>query len=176
MTVPPHAPPPAPAARPAIDSPSGAAHPPGPMLNVHATCVAVGGRAVLLRGPSGAGKSDLALRLIDGGAVLVADDRTLLDREGDRVVARPAPEIAGLLEVRGVGLIEVPHVPAAPVALVCDLVPPDGLERMPEPDGVGILGASLPRVRLCATHAGAAAALRLLLAGAPVRHPTTLPA
>ncbi len=146
------------------------------MLNVHATCVAVDGRGVLLRGPSGAGKSDLALRLIDGGAVLVADDRTLLDADGDRLVARPAPTIAGLLEIRGVGLVEVPHLAAAPVVLVCDLVPPDRVERMPEPGRVEILGVRLPRVRLCAAHAGTAAALRLLLAGAPVRHPAPLSA
>lgn len=146
------------------------------MLNVHATVVAVGDRAVLLRGPSGAGKSDLALRLIDGGAILVADDRALLSVADGRLVARPAPPIAGLIEVRGVGLVQVPHAAAATVSLVCDLVPPDGVERMPEPDAVEILGVAVSRVRLCAFHAGTASALRLLLAGAAVRHPAPLPA
>jgi serine kinase of HPr protein (carbohydrate metabolism regulator) len=146
------------------------------MLNVHATCVAIGDGAVLIRGPSGAGKSDLALRLIDGGAVLVADDRTLLAVEADCLVARPAPPIAGLLEVRGVGLVALHHRPEAPVRLVCDLVPADRVERMPDPAMVAVLGVTLPRVRLCAFHAGTVAALRLLLAGAPVRHPAPLTA
>ena len=67
-------------------------------LFVHATAVAIDGEAVLLRGPSGAGKSDLALRLIDGGGALVADDQTLLRRVGERVLVRAPPAIAGLIE------------------------------------------------------------------------------
>ncbi len=67
----------------------------------HATTVAIDGRAVLLTGPSGAGKSDLALRLLDRGFALVSDDRTIVRREGDRLLASPPPQIAGKLEVRG---------------------------------------------------------------------------
>ena len=69
---------------------------------LHATAVAIGGVAVLIEGPSGSGKSDLALRLIDRGAVLISDDQTLLIRAGSRLLARPPQTIAGKLEVRGV--------------------------------------------------------------------------
>ncbi|HJZ14329.1 MAG TPA: hypothetical protein VJ251_02575, partial [Stellaceae bacterium] len=80
--------------------------PAAPIL-VHATAIAIDGRAVLLRGPSGAGKSDLALRLIDGGARLVADDQAELRRAGERVMVRAPAEIAGLIEVRGIGILQV---------------------------------------------------------------------
>ena len=74
---------------------------------VHATAVAIDGRALLLRGPSGAGKSDLALRLIDAGARLIADDQSVLRREGGRLLAAVPAAIAGLIEVRGVGILRV---------------------------------------------------------------------
>jgi HPr kinase/phosphorylase len=144
------------------------------MLNVHATCIVHDGRAVLIRGPSGAGKSDLALRLIDGGAVLVADDRTLLHVRDGRLFARPAPAIAGMIEVRGVGLVAVDHAAEAAVHLVCDLVPGDRVARMPEPETATILDVPIRRIHLCAFHAGTAAAIRLLLTGAQVRHPAPM--
>ncbi|MEX6723756.1 HPr kinase/phosphorylase [Parapedomonas caeni] len=97
---------------------------------VHGSCVAIGGRAVLLTGPSGFGKSDLALRLIDRGAMLVADDYVALSCDGDRLIAAPPPRIAGLLEVRAVGLVRLPYLRRAPVALVVDLGVED--ERLPE--------------------------------------------
>ena len=71
---------------------------------VHGTCIAIDGAGVLLRGPSGCGKSDLALRLIDGGAVLVADDRVSLEARAGDLVASAPDALAGLLEVRGVGI------------------------------------------------------------------------
>ena len=76
-------------------------------LLVHGTVVAIEGEAMLLRGPPGAGKSDLALRLIDGGARLVADDQALLRRADNQVLARAPAAIAGLIEVRGVGILRV---------------------------------------------------------------------
>jgi hypothetical protein len=76
--------------------------------NIHASCVAIGGRGVLLLGKSSAGKSDLALRLIDQGAVLVADDRTLLFVEKGVLHARAPSSIKGLLEVRGLGIVKFP--------------------------------------------------------------------
>lgn len=97
---------------------------------IHATCVAIDGRGVLLTGRSGSGKSDLALRLIDRGARLVSDDYTVLRVEGGRLIASAPPTIAGRIEMRGVGIVAEAAVAEAEVALVVEL---DGtVERMPE--------------------------------------------
>ncbi len=98
-------------------------------MQVHASCVARGGRGLLLLGPSGAGKSDLALRLIGRGFVLVADDRVEIE-DG---VASPAASLAGLLEVRGVGLLRFPHEARVKLALALGLG--DRPERLPAPVG-----------------------------------------
>src|SRR5438445_10449063 len=92
------------------------------IIRAHGTCVAIDGEAVLLRGKPGSGKSDLALRLIDGGAVLVADDQTELSRGAAGLVARVPPTIAGRLEVRGLGVIPCPAVASAPLLLGVELV------------------------------------------------------
>ncbi len=102
------------------------------MALLHATVVAFGERAVLLRGPPGAGKSDLALRLIGDGAVLVADDQVELEARGQVVYASPPAAIAGRMEVRGVGIIAMPYRASATVTLVVDLVAPDRVDRLPE--------------------------------------------
>ncbi|MBV8739177.1 MAG: HPr kinase/phosphatase C-terminal domain-containing protein [Alphaproteobacteria bacterium] len=128
----------------------------------HATAVAIDGEAVLLRGPSGAGKSDLALRLIDRGARLIADDQTLLRRVGDRVIAAAPPTIAGLIEIRGIGIATVEAIDAAPLFLIADLIPWGEVERMPERTFETILGVSVPLIALAALEASAAAKLRLL--------------
>lgn len=104
--------------------------PPTSSDTLHATTVAIGGEAVVIEGRSGAGKSDLALRLIDRGAVLVSDDRTLLVRDRDRLIARAPATEAGRIEVRGLGIVAVPHVSDVPVALVVRLAKED--QRMPE--------------------------------------------
>jgi RNase adaptor protein for sRNA GlmZ degradation len=135
-------------------------------LRVHATCVAIAGAAVLLRGGSGAGKSDLALRLIAGGAALVADDQVELSAEEGRLVARAPAAIAGKLEVRGLGIVPVPAEAAAPVALVADLVAADAVERLPEPARETILGIEIARVALAPFEVSAPAKLRLALARA----------
>lgn len=116
---------------------------------------------MLLRGPSGAGKSDLALRLIDGGARLVADDQTELVRDGDRILARPPETLAGRIEVRGIGIVEVPYLPSAPVVLVCDLVPPGDVVRLPGPVTTRLQGVELSLLQLTPFEASAAAKLRL---------------
>ncbi len=91
------------------------------------------GRGVLILGGSGAGKSDLALRLIDGGARLVADDRCdLFVRAGKLYVAAPA-RIAGLLELRGIGIVALPHAPEAPLAMVVRLIQNPPETRLPQP-------------------------------------------
>ena len=145
----------------------------GAALNVHATCVALrlGRRwhAALLRGPSGAGKSDLALRLLDEGARLVADDRTELAVRGGRLIARAPATIAGLIEVRGQGIVGLPRArlaPTAEVALLVDLVAPARVERMPAPAREAVLGIDLPVLALAPLEASAAAKLRLALARA----------
>ena len=88
-----------------------------------ASCVMIGKRALLIEGPSGAGKSSLALALIDRGAILVGDDGVLLDAEHGRLLASPHPNIAGKLEVRNLGIVDMPSVVAAPIALVLSLDP-----------------------------------------------------
>src|SRR5436190_12146788 len=105
------------------------------MTFIHATSVALRAngqwRAVLLRGPSGAGKSDLALRLIEAGARLVADDQTHLVRKGGTLMATPPAALAGLIEVRGVGIVKLGRnrlLARAPLALLVDLVAPGQVE------------------------------------------------
>ncbi|MCH8861489.1 MAG: HPr kinase/phosphatase C-terminal domain-containing protein [Proteobacteria bacterium] len=129
----------------------------------HASCIALGGKAVLIRGPSGSGKSDLALRLIDGGAELLADDYTLLTRDGEQLIAAPPDKIAGRIEVRGVGLVCMPSASDLPVALVIDLVGRDDVERLPAPRDTEIEGVRIPLLELWPFAASAAAKVRLVL-------------
>ena len=133
------------------------------MQTIHATAVAIGNRCVLLRGPSGAGKSDLALRLIDGGATLVADDQTELIHEQGDLVARCPSAIAGKLEVRGVGILTLPYVSSATVSMVVDLVAPEEIERLPETECVELLGQQVRQVSLAPFEASAPAKVRLAL-------------
>jgi serine kinase of HPr protein (carbohydrate metabolism regulator) len=126
----------------------------GPRPTVHASAVKVGRRAVLIRGPSGAGKSRLAFGLILAGrsgqlppAILVADDRVRLDTTDGELWVRSVPELAGLIEVFGLGIRRCDHVERAPVGLVVDLAAPDA-ERLPPPEAlqISISGVSLPRI------------------------------
>src|SRR5689334_2442503 len=96
----------------------------GPRLSaetMHASTVALDGRAVLITGLSGSGKSDLTLRLLDRGFSLVSDDRTIVRLSGDRLIASAPPNIAGKLEVRGIGIVDMEAVNDVPVALVVEL-------------------------------------------------------
>lgn len=133
---------------------------------VHATSVEIDGHAVLIRGPSGGGKSDLALRLIDGGAMLVADDQTSITAEAGRLFAGVPDTIAGLLEVRGLGIVKVPYRPRVPLALVVDLIAPKDVERLPEPSSAQLLGLMVPRVALAAFEASTPAKVRLAMLSA----------
>ena len=149
---------------------------PQPTELVHATCVALrppgtvaarAWRAVLLRGPSGAGKSDLALRVIEAGGRLVADDQTRIERCGQALLASAPKALAGLMEVRGVGILKLSLgqlLSLAPLALLVDLVPPDRIERLPEPARETVLGVDLPVLALAPFEASAPAKLRLALA------------
>lgn len=133
------------------------------MIRVHGTAIALGSEGILLRGPSGAGKSDLALRLIDQGARLVADDQTELRREGSDVMMSAPATIAGQIEVRGLGIMTVPSVAAALLRLVVDLMPAADIERMPLPRECDLLGCTVPAIALAPFEASAPAKLRLAL-------------
>lgn len=136
------------------------------MQLVHASTVEIGGHAVLIRGPSGAGKSDLALRLIDAGATLVSDDQTELAVENGRLFASAPATIAGLIEVRGLGLVRLPHRDRVPVGLAVDLDTANDIERLPEPMAAAFLGLTVPLVRLSAFESSAAAKVRLAMVSA----------
>jgi HPr kinase/phosphorylase len=113
---------------------------------LHASCVAVDGRGLLILGPSGSGKSSLALRLISLGAQLVSDDRTRVDRVGDALTATcPNPELRGLIEARGTGILRAPWVESAELRLVIDLARTE-TERLPPFRTVTILGSEVPLV------------------------------
>lgn len=151
--------------------------PDGP--SIHATCIALHGVGLLLRGASGLGKSDLALRLIDGGATLVADDRTLISTAitagGTILVAAPPPALAGLLEVRGLGLVRLPYQSLCPVQMIVDVLPADDRpERLPDPDTETLLGVTLPRWCLNALEPSAPAKVRLAVRILTERSPKLL--
>ncbi len=129
---------------------------------VHASTVAIDGRAVLIMGPSGSGKSDLTLRLLDRGFALVSDDQTVVKRDGDRLVASPPPNIAGKLEIRGIGIVEMDMVPNQPIALIVELT--SEIERLPDDNRERpILGVSLPLVSIDAMAASAPSKVALAL-------------
>lgn len=137
---------------------------------IYGTCVALGPRAALLRGPSGSGKSDLALRFVMEtptglGAALVADDQVFVERHGDRLIARPPATIAGKIEVRGIGIVAVPHWPEAELRLLVDLADPADVPRLPVigEDSEALFGLSLPVLKLAPFEASAPLKLRLAL-------------
>ena len=132
---------------------------------IHASCVAIGGRAVLLAGRSGVGKSDLALRLIDRGAVLVSDDYTQLLRRDGVLRAAPPATIAGKIEVRGIGILEMPHLADVEIALLIDCDAP--VIRMPEPATRRLAGVDVPTTALAPLEAPAPLKVERLLAALP---------
>lgn len=142
------------------------------MIRVHATCVALPDPAdpaswagVLIRGPSGAGKSDLALRLIDSGARLVADDQTELRQENGRICAQCPPALSGLIEMRGAGLVRLSPIRQAFLALIVDpVVDIDAAARLPEPRTEEAYGAPVPVIATQYAAASAPARVRLALA------------
>lgn len=144
-------------------------------FNIHATTVAIAGHGIIIRGKPGSGKSELALRLIDAAgygagdvayrAMLVADDQTLLQVRGGKLLASPPATIAGLVEVRGHGFLRLPYLPEAAVALVVDLLPAADIERLPDERLLTceIAGVSLPRIALDQQQPAAPAIIRMIL-------------
>ncbi len=130
---------------------------------MHATCVAIDGKGVLLTGKPGSGKSDLALRLIDSGAQLVADDFVDIT-VSDATLFASAPEaLRGKLEVRGLGIVTLPFAGHVPLALAVALVERGAVERLPEPEFFHCLGVRLRLHSLCAFDVSACAKIRMFL-------------
>lgn len=147
------------------------------ILAIDGTAVAIGDAAVLLTGPSGSGKSDLALRLIDGGAQLIADDRVELIVDRGKLCCRAPhdmpPALQGFIEARGVGILPAPQIAGPlPVQWLVELVPPgfdsaDRVERLPAAESKTFLGHAVPLLRLSAFEASTPAKLRLAVAAGP---------
>lgn len=147
-------------------------------ITLHASCVALKDLGLLILGSPGAGKSDLVLSLIDQPgygtgdelirARLVADDQTVIERRGDALYASSPQPIAGLLEIRGQGIIAVDHLPEVRLALVVRLMPASEIERLPEkPQINSIAGVALPEIAVDPTKATAAARIRAALTAVP---------
>ena len=140
------------------------------MTTTHASAVLIGPKAVLIRGPSGAGKSAAAWRLIEAGrqgvlpfARLVGDDRVELEAASGRLLVRPAQGLAGLLEIRGMGIRSLTYEPVAVVRMVLDVGPPSP-DRMPDPADARaeVGGITLPRLAVAAADAALPALLAFL--------------
>jgi serine kinase of HPr protein (carbohydrate metabolism regulator) len=132
-------------------------------VRLHASCVQLDGRGIVLLGASGAGKSDLALRLIDAGAILVADDQLLVENGAAGPVGRPADALAGLLEVRGVGILRLTYCRISPLGLVVELDSSKPVTRMPMPATYDLLGTELRLLHLDPRSPSAVAKLRIAM-------------
>jgi serine kinase of HPr protein (carbohydrate metabolism regulator) len=129
---------------------------------LHASCVALDGRAVLITGISGSGKSDLSLRLLDRGFTLVSDDQTIVKKVGTKLIASAPATIVGKLEIRGVGIVDMETVKDVPVALLVELT--SDVQRLPDDSRERpILGVNLPLVSVDAMTASAASKVALAL-------------
>ena len=139
--------------------------PTGPRLSaetLHASTVAIDGRAVMISGPSGSGKSDLALRMLDRGFTLVSDDQTIIKKDGARLLASAPPTIAGKLEIRGLGIVEVERVDNIPIVLIVELT--SDIQRLPDDSRERpILGVPLPIVTIDAMTASAPSKVAIAL-------------
>ena len=129
---------------------------------LHASTVALDGRAVLITGPSGSGKSDLSLRLLDRGFTLVSDDQTIVRKVGTTLRASAPPTIRGKLEIRGIGIVDMECVDDIPVALVVELT--SEIQRLPDDSrDRPVLGIAVPLISVDATTASAASKVALAL-------------
>lgn len=133
------------------------------MTLVHASCVDFDGRGVLIRGPSGAGKSDLALRLIDQGWNLVADDQTELRSSNLGLFATSPAKIAGWLETRGMGLMTLPYCIETRLVAVANCMPMANIERLPDHYWEELFGHKIASISIDPTMSSSCAKIRLLM-------------
>mgnify|MGYP001290723646 CR=1 FL=1 len=133
------------------------------MSIIHASCVSVNNKAILLLGDSGSGKSDLALRMIDSGALLVADDYVEIKTDKNRLIASPPKRLEGLIEARGVGILTLPFIRDIEVKLAVNLVAREKIERMPEQQFFDCLEHKLPLLSLHAFDASTPAKIRFFI-------------
>ena len=138
----------------------------GDTLFLHAACVAIGSHGVLLIGEPGSGKSDLALRLIDRGAMLVSDDQVVLTRKGGVLIASAPLSIAGLLEIRGLGIFHMQHQDDVPLSMAVRLTEKGLIERLPEPEFYECMGIGIPQVRLAPFEASSPVKIEMVMAAA----------
>jgi HPr kinase/phosphorylase len=137
------------------------------MPNMHATCVVIGERGILITGPSGSGKSTLAMALMDDArrrghfAACAGDDQIFLESAGGLLVARAPQATLGKLEVYGVGIVAVDAIPSAVIDLVAELVAPEHIERMPPERTLTLAGVDLPMLRVPRRQAALSAAMVL---------------
>jgi HPr kinase/phosphorylase len=135
---------------------------PGPVQNIHATAISIGGHGVVIIGPSGHGKSDLALRLIDRGAILISDDRVVIEDSNGQPLLQPAHNIAGLIEVRGIGILEMEYARDIPLKL--QIILADVSERFIESIMVAdIAGYAVHKITLSPFEASTAIKVELAL-------------
>ena len=133
------------------------------MKQLHATTLQLNGKGVMLCGPSASGKSDLGLRLIEGGAILVADDRTDLILDKKSLIAKAPEEIIGQIEVRGIGIVKLEVAVQTHLAMVVNLKNTSEIQRLPKKNTIDILGVRLPLIEICAFEASAPAKVRTAL-------------
>jgi serine kinase of HPr protein (carbohydrate metabolism regulator) len=139
--------------------------------NIHGTCVSIDGTGILITGRSGSGKSDLALRLIDEGATLVSDDQTNITTNASKKIlfAAPPSNIAGKLEVRGIGIFKMPHEQYVPIKIIIDLDQASQIERLPTTiQTTNINGISIKTFKINPFEVSATTKVRLLTKKTPI--------